>query len=1263
MKFRFLALLALVLGLASCQNDPEGINIDANGEAAVTLNVSLPEEATRAAGANSALGAIGNIDVENSFDIRYILEVYNPDGSLAKERMTKIKDTETTAAFSFRLIPGRGYKFVVWADFVAEGADPDDTTNDDLHYNTTAGLRAVTVVTNNWTVIDESRDAYTGVADVANFSGASSVPEINLTRPFAKLRVVTNDIKEMISVRPAEVKVNYFNTKFYNSFDAFTEKASGSVDAPADLTVKLIDATDPDTYTGETPETNGVQTLFADYFFGAEDDRVMFTLDVKDNGTTPQNLPQVTFNTNIPVKRNYLTTVYGPILTDSNNITVTIDSAFENVDNNGNGTDPDYEVKVVDSAVDFLKALKDPKIGHIVLTQSFTITAEDIAAAGVSTFATRVGEAEGNTTVINLNGFTITFADGAVIKVSENTTLVIKDESENKTGKVVIEDTNNDGKATGGINNNGIISAEEGIITTDVITNGDNALDLITVAEGFAKDANDVYYILDKVGMFSFAEYVNGGNTLLNKTVKLNVDVDLANEPWTPIGNATEHTATFRGTFDGQNHKVSNLVVNGDTGVGLFGMVSPKAIKNLTIENAEVNGTHYGGVLAGWVQSVDSQAHNRGAIENCHVKNAKVTLSVVDKDNGDKAGALLGYAVRLDVKDCSVDGAIVTAYRDVAGLVGCAHEGCVVTNNSVKNVTVTADQTAEYGEEAEANAGEVVGRMINDPTVENNTTENVVVKINITDGVVKQGLTYYISNAAGLKWVANVVNTTTPYTPTLFDEATVELTDNIDLRNEEWIPIGDDRSQRTEWHGTFDGKGYTVKNVKITKKTDREDENKSSYGLFGNVKGTVKNLTVENVSISGAPKFIGALVGRLNDGLIENCHVKSSSVECENWTIGGLVGQFNNGKISGCSVEDTTIKGYSAVGAITGIALNKGERTIENCSVKNCALVKNGSFGGNFDKMFGVVVGALYSGELTVNINGCTSENNTINGEVSSVMCGYVSEGDKLYINGCEYIADGVYVDTEGAYNLYNKAGMTWFSDQINNKKNTFTGKTIKVVNDIDMAGATYYGGSVNSYPSYSFKGTFDGGENVISNLTITVEDDVNGAAALIPTLAGDGTTVKNVTLKNVNISSSHYAGGIWGYTTSDNCYINVTNCHVEGGTITGNIFNNDNADKIGGIGGIFYTGIVSNCSVKGVTISGYRDIAGIVGWASNAKATIKNNTLEDVTINVNNDTNYKNYTKRSQYDVNNYVGEGVGTAKLEGNTGEATINWGSIAE
>ncbi len=114
MKFRFLALLALVLGLASCQKDTYGLDVDANGEAAVTISVALPEVETRAGGNDSAIGAFGNVDF-SEYDVRYILEVYNLDGSLkgelAKERIVNTENEAMETSFTLRLIPGRGYRF------------------------------------------------------------------------------------------------------------------------------------------------------------------------------------------------------------------------------------------------------------------------------------------------------------------------------------------------------------------------------------------------------------------------------------------------------------------------------------------------------------------------------------------------------------------------------------------------------------------------------------------------------------------------------------------------------------------------------------------------------------------------------------------------------------------------------------------------------------------------------------------------------------------------------------------------------------------------------------------------------------------------------------------------------------------------------------------------------------------------------------------------------------------------------------------------
>ncbi|MBR4028042.1 MAG: hypothetical protein IKJ08_00465, partial [Alistipes sp.] len=69
---RILFFVALVLGVVSCQNDPEGFGANVGGEQEVIVNVSLPEE-TRA---NSAVGAVSNVDLTGDYTIRYIFQVY-----------------------------------------------------------------------------------------------------------------------------------------------------------------------------------------------------------------------------------------------------------------------------------------------------------------------------------------------------------------------------------------------------------------------------------------------------------------------------------------------------------------------------------------------------------------------------------------------------------------------------------------------------------------------------------------------------------------------------------------------------------------------------------------------------------------------------------------------------------------------------------------------------------------------------------------------------------------------------------------------------------------------------------------------------------------------------------------------------------------------------------------------------------------------------------------------------------------------------------
>ena len=314
---KLLFFAALVLGTVSCMKD-NSFDANAGGEADVVLSVALPADVTRAINQDSAKGAIGNIDLAQ-YDIRYILEVFDANNTLAK-RVENYEDTATETTFELRLIPGRHYSFVVWADFVAQGSE------DALHYNA-EDLRNIEII-GAQNAMDESRDAYTGIFRTSADNGgqpfsSSSQISFELKRPFAKLRVVTNDIDEIYSsLVGATIE---YTAQTYQQYDALTKVSSELA-----TKTKSVDYTsEAYLYDGE-PTAEGEQTLFADYILGTQNGTVQFIMTVEDS---VQALPAINFNTAIPVQTNYLTTIYGPILTDYNNVTVTINPAFEEPEN------------------------------------------------------------------------------------------------------------------------------------------------------------------------------------------------------------------------------------------------------------------------------------------------------------------------------------------------------------------------------------------------------------------------------------------------------------------------------------------------------------------------------------------------------------------------------------------------------------------------------------------------------------------------------------------------------------------------------------------------------------------------------------------------------------------------------------------------------------------------------------------------------------------------------------------------------------------
>ncbi len=216
--------------------------------------------------------------------------------------------------------------------------------------------------------------------------------------------------------------------------------------------------------------------------------------------------------------------------------------------------------------------------------------------------------------------------------------------------------------------------------------------------------------------------------------------------------------------------------------------------------------------------------------------------------------------------------------------------------------------------------------------------------------------------------------------------------------------------------------------------------------------------------------------------------------------------------------------------------------------------------------------------------------------------------------------------DDENTYLISTPAELAWVAQQVNGNKDDFEGKTLLLTNDINLNGHHWTPiGNVTSYPGISFHGTFNGQNHTISNLTASDNVKEYAAAGLFGSLIG---TVKNVTLKNVDIRSTHYAGAVVAYSSAKpNGITIIDNCHVDGGTITsvpeftGTSY--DSGDKAGGIIGYYATDDkVSNCTARNLTITAYRDFGGIVGCGPQSGMT--DCSVENITLVQDNTNGYE---------------------------------------
>ena len=177
--------------------------------------------------------------------------------------------------------------------------------------------------------------------------------------------------------------------------------------------------------------------------------------------------------------------------------------------------------------------------------------------------------------------------------------------------------------------------------------------------------------------------------------------------------------------------------------------------------------------------------------------------------------------------------------------------------------------------------------------------------------------------------------------PAAYAKKDIRLTASVDMAGRTAQPLG---NQDDPYTGTFDGAGHTISNLTI-------QSDSGCAGLFGQLNGTVKDLTLSGCTITDTnetyAKGIGGLVG-CNKGEIQRCTVKNSTITARYQSVGGVVGT-NEGSIADCAAvhNAVTLKASAATMGYTGgfAGSNNSNGSIAQCYVEGGTAAYEGAKG------------------------------------------------------------------------------------------------------------------------------------------------------------------------------------------------------------------------------------------------------------------------------------------------------------------------------
>lgn len=264
--------------------------------------------------------------------------------------------------------------------------------------------------------------------------------------------------------------------------------------------------------------------------------------------------------------------------------------------------------------------------------------------------------------------------------------------------------------------------------------------------------------------------------------------------------------------------------------------------------------------------------------------------------------------------------------------------------------------------------------------------------------------------------------------------------------------------------GSIDGEGHKISNAKDV--------------LFNNVTGTIKNLKVENSTVTGNNQK-GILANSLNNATVTSVSINNSSISNDSNQVGGLCGNITNSTVNKISLTDVTVRGNNTVGGLTG--------QINTTNVSNILFTGSviGTAYHNLGSRAGGITGWLSSG-ASINYSVVKAEVNGSNKNGNGGIIGGPDGGNAAISNSIS-LSTGSRSYRIAGFNILNNVNNVYEYASSNSSTNINANNNTKVLlaTDADIQKASFYANSVKLDSSiWSFDTVSSGGVPKLTNVT-----------------------------------------------------------------------------------------------------------------------------------------------------------------------------------